>query len=91
MSSVRVQGALPGARRVVESFQGGGGPPGRAHPGTHDLSLSQNWNTSSNVPTSTTSGTDAKLGGREPTDQRPTARRIVVIKNGELVRREPGR
>jgi hypothetical protein len=32
-----------------------------------------------------------KLGYREPTQQRPTARRIVVIKNGKLVGRRRGR
>jgi len=32
-----------------------------------------------------------KPGYREPTEQRPTARRIVVIRNGKLVGRKRGR
>jgi hypothetical protein len=32
-----------------------------------------------------------KLGYREPTQQRPTTRRIVVIRNGKLVGRRRGR
>jgi hypothetical protein len=32
-----------------------------------------------------------KIGHREPTRQRATAQRIVVIKDGELVGRKPGR
>jgi len=38
-----------------------------------------------------TAPANEKPGYREPTEQRPTARRIIVIRNGQLVGNRPGR
>jgi hypothetical protein len=38
-----------------------------------------------------TAAATGNAGHREPTDQRSTARRIVVIRNGELVGSRPSR
>jgi hypothetical protein len=38
-----------------------------------------------------TAAANGNAGRREPADQRPTARRIVVIRDGESVGGRPGR
>jgi hypothetical protein len=53
--------------------------------------MSQSKNGNRVVVIAGTAPANESAGHREPAAQRPTARRIVVIRNGELVGGRPGR